>query len=193
MKRQHQSIMLIFCKKCVNLTCILMLFVALLYSCQPPVKEEIENIKHYSNNIDSLEKAVFNTLNFNADSLNIERVLMLSKAYQDYVFKFSEDSLSPEYLFRCAQLMEGSLNDTDRAAELYSIFLKRYPNHKKAGASSFFLANAYHTMGISNKAIELLSQFDSNYPNHPLSEQAAELLIFIKKGGKFEIPQESVP
>jgi tetratricopeptide (TPR) repeat protein len=187
------SIRLIFCKNCVNLTSILMLFAALLYSCQSSKNTELNEEKNFTIKIDSLEKAIFSTLNNESDSLYIEQILTLSKAYQDYVFKYADDSLSPEYLFRCAQLMEGSLNDTERAAELYTLFLKRYPAHKKAGASSFFLANALHTLGKNSEALELLSRFEIDYPSHPLQAQANELMEFIKKGGKFEIPETKLP
>ncbi|HPG38014.1 MAG TPA: tetratricopeptide repeat protein [bacterium] len=39
---------------------------------------------------------------------------------------------SPDYLFEAASLCEKELKDLPRAKEYYELFLKKYPNHKKA-------------------------------------------------------------
>lgn len=39
---------------------------------------------------------------------------------------------SPDYLFQAASLCEKELGDNRRAKEYYELFLKKYPNHKKA-------------------------------------------------------------
>lgn len=92
--------------------------------------------------------------------------------YLTYVKNYAEDTLSPDYLFKAADLANG-LKRPMEAIDHYTALIHQYPNAKKSATAAFMIAFVYET-GVQDKekAKEYYKKFFDAYPSHPLSESA---------------------
>jgi TolA-binding protein len=65
-------------------------------------------------------------------------------AYKKYAATFPEDSASPAYLFKAADLAHG-MRKNKEAIELYGTFISKYPDHPKSPPSLFLAGFIYDT------------------------------------------------
>lgn len=128
--------------------------------------------------IDSLEKKMFNPQNMELDK-NLAATGIA--AYQDYVLKFPDDSLSAEYLFRSSDLSR-ALGDNRKSLDFLGQVCNKYPNYKKI-PECLFLQGYYcqEFFGDTVQAKGFYDQLISKYPNHAFVDDAKALMQMFGK------------
>ena len=103
-------------------------------------------------------------------------------AYQKYAAEFPEDSASPGYLFKAADLAQG-MRKPREAVRIYREFIAKYPNHSKIAASHFLLAFVYdNELRQKDSAKTYYREFLEKYPTHQLAPSAKASLDQIEMG-----------
>ena len=102
--------------------------------------------------------------------------------YLEYSEKFPEDTLSPEYLVRAADLSNG-MKQYRQSVDLFGKMLKNYPGHRKAAAALFMQAFVYETsLHQKDSAIAKYNEFLQKYPSHSLAPSAKASLEQLNSG-----------
>lgn len=97
--------------------------------------------------------------------------LQLIKEYITYADQFQDDTLSPEYLFRGADLAAGT-GHFSQSIQLFNR-IARYPNYQKYPTSLFLKAFVTETrLGDTAVARKYYEEFLDKYPHHKLAEDA---------------------
>jgi TolA-binding protein len=175
-------------------------------ACQSPEEKAVEkkkedslakeaSKKNYLDQIDSAEKVM------RASKTYDQRLAVATlKAYNDFTVTFPHDSMTAEYLFRAADLAQGSRN-FEQAAAYLEIILDQHKDYKKYPDACFVAAFVYDTYledvnHGGDRAKQLYQFLIDNYPNTSYAEQAKVLIKYIgvpdsvmindiiKKGGK---------
>lgn len=129
--------------------------------------------------IDSIESKIRTSLD-SAKNPSIELAMQATKAYEIFVYKYPDDSLSPNYLFKSAQIYEGMLGDKIRAAKTYKKIYDEYEAFDNRPMMLFYMGNTYHDLGDTTAAVETLELFIAKYPNHEFKDDAENLIQFIR-------------
>jgi len=136
-----------------------------------PDKQELYN------HILELEKEIFDT----TKSLNRGAAIDLMVSYAKYANSFPNDSLSPEFLYKAAEVARG-FGDGKKAIGYYELLLQKYPNYSKRAVSLFMIAFTYdNLLKDTANAGKFYRKFIKEYPNHKLAEDAKQLLKFLGK------------
>jgi tetratricopeptide (TPR) repeat protein len=104
-------------------------------------------------------------------------------AFMDYAVYCHDDTLSPVYLIKCAQVAR-AVNRISVAKEALEKCLQDYPRFNNRPAALFLLAQLYdETIYLNNeqKAKELYEQIISEYPKSDWAVSARGALQFIGK------------
>jgi outer membrane protein assembly factor BamD (BamD/ComL family) len=100
--------------------------------------------------------------------------------YRHYRELHSGDSLSPYYLLKEADLMQGVFNEDLRAIGLYNQLSDHYPSHPLMPRALFMKAYVYdEKLSDRDNAINSYETLIRTYPNHPLSSDARNLLSIL--------------
>lgn len=122
--------------------------------------------------------------NLMADSLGpVDRLKAqeLIQAYENFAAAYPEDSLSPEYLYRGAELAM-NLQMSGRAVQTFQKILTTYPDFDKSALCIFLQAFIYENqMQQYDEAKKLYREFLEKHPGHELAEDA---LVSIQNMGK---------
>ena len=103
-------------------------------------------------------------------------------AYTKYAASYPEDTASPAYLFKAADLAH-ALRKSREAIRLYREFMNQYPQHPKAASSLFLQAFVYDAeIQQKDSAKILYREFLQKYPTHQLAPSAKASLDQIEMG-----------
>ncbi|TND10010.1 MAG: hypothetical protein FD123_692 [Bacteroidetes bacterium] len=104
------------------------------------------------------------------------------KAYNDYANFFPKDTLAPEFLFRAADLAQGTHNYKQATIFLEKI-IAQYPEYPRHADACFVAAYVYDSplekQGGEVRAKELYEFIIKKYPKSPYADQAKTLLEYI--------------
>ncbi len=104
------------------------------------------------------------------------------KSYKEYAEKYPDDTISPSYLFKAADLANG-MKKYREAVDLYGGFREKYPTHRKAAAALFLLAFSYdNNLQDKEKAKLLYAEFLQKYPDHQMVPSAKASLDQLNMG-----------
>ena len=146
--------------------------ISVLFSCKSEKQRLTEQIQ-------SNEQKLFND---STKMLNAQVAADQLTAYQKYASTFPEDSASPAYLFKAADLAHGMRKNRE-AIDLYKMFITKYPDHGKAAPSLFLEGFIYDSeMKQKDSAKIIYKQFLEKYPTHPLAASAKASLDQIEMG-----------
>lgn len=110
-----------------------------------------------------------------------ESVKAVQALYFEFADKFPTDSLSPDYLFKAADLSI-FLRDYTTTIGLYDRLLTEHQNYSKLPQALFMKAFVYDQyIQDPMKASEFFRQFISLYPDHELADDASQALLFCGK------------
>lgn len=110
------------------------------------------------------------------DRLNDSLASKVVKAYLKFAETYPNDSLSPDYLFKAADVMRGQFR-WENALEVLNLLVEKYPNDQRVPNALFFAGFMLHNdLGENNKATPYLERVTNEFPNHPLAKDAAMLL-----------------
>ncbi len=152
------------------------LVLVLAASCQSGREKQLATIqenekKLFSDSLKSLDEAVA--------SVQVE-------AYQSFADKYPSDSLSPEFMFKAADLSNSHGRGKEAIAILESL-RQSFPDHVRAGTGLFMQGFIYETSFHDNpNAISKYSEFIEKYPDHQLAQAAEFSLIQLKQGMSVE-------
>jgi outer membrane protein assembly factor BamD (BamD/ComL family) len=152
---------------------ILFLFIcASLFACKSEKQKQIEIIQ-------SNEKLLVNDT---SKMLNQQVALGQIDNYKKFAEKFPDDTLSPQYLFKAADIAHG-MRKNKEAMEIYREFLAKYPSHQKAAASLFLVAFVYdNDFHQKDSAKIMYREFLEKYPQHQLAPSAKAALDQLEMG-----------
>jgi hypothetical protein len=177
-----------------------------LVSCETQQDKDAEKIKtdsltqlqareKYKVAVDSAELQLRAGKNFDPKLANLTL-----KAYSDFTTTFPKDSLTPEYLFRAADLAQGTRNYQQAAIYLETI-IEKHKGYRKYPDACFVAAYVYDTYledvnHGDDRARQLYQYVIDHYPNTSYAEQSKVLIGYVgkpdslllndimKKGGK---------
>lgn len=113
--------------------------------------------------------------------VNLEIGNKAIKAFTDYAYFCGNDSLSPIFLIKTAQVAT-SLNNIPQAKIVLEKCIADYPKFKSVQAAMFLLAQLYDEPNYLNneeEARKLYLEIISKYPNTPEAQSAKGALRFI--------------
>lgn len=115
-------------------------------------------------------------LNDTSGHLNISAAYEVIKCYSAYANNFPDDSLSPEYLFRQANVFR-SINKGKEAINTLKKIENKYPTYPKLDICLFITAEIYENVlfDIEN-ARKYYELFIKKYPNSHLADDAKIIL-----------------
>lgn len=89
-------------------------------------------------------------------------------SYLGFAEQFPEDSLSPDYLFRAAEVASG-IGNPKKSIELYKQVYEKYPQYKRSAYCLFLQGFVYETqLRDTANAKKIYTAFISKYPGHSL-------------------------
>ena len=125
--------------------------------------------------IDSLENRIKGSIQ-KQENPDVTLARHAIKNYQYFAADFPNDTLSPTYLFRAAQIYEGVLRDFQNAAELYGKVYEKYPKFRNHPMMLFHQGNAYAELQDTARASLKLKEFMRLYPKHAFADDAQGVL-----------------
>ena len=150
--------------------------IGLATSCHPSREKLLASIQ---DNEKKLFSASLKTMDTAVAALQVD-------AYQSFAEKYPADSLSPEFMFKAADI-SNSLGKSSEAITLLESLRKSYPNHARAGTGLFLEGFIYETSLHDNeKAISKYTEFVQKYPDHQLAQAAEFSLVQLKQGMSVE-------
>ena len=122
-----------------------------------------------------------------AHSIKPETADSLVVMYENFVKENPQDTLSPAYLFRAADIL-ATRKECLKAIDLLDKLVKDYPKSSYAPEASFLKGVIFQDVCLNKeKAEEAFNEFISKYPNSPLVNDAKGLLILNKAEDELEL------
>ena len=113
--------------------------------------------------------------------LDKDKIYLIRELYTEYVNRYPNDSLSPNYSFRLAQSFAHS-KDYAKAIEQLNKIQSTYANTTVAPKALFFKAFLYwEKVKKKELAVATFSLFLKNYPEHHLASDAKASIGLIEK------------
>ncbi len=160
---------------------ILILFISLLVVLSCNNSSSKKNIENDRKEVIQLEKELFGD---DAKEADEEKALKLTKLYNDFAENYPKDSLSPDYLYKSAEIIS-NIGDSKKAIVNYDIIIKEYPNYKKVPYCYFMKGFVYdNKLKDMKKAEKAYNQFIEKYPNHDLADDAEMSIKFLGKSNE---------
>lgn len=133
-----------------------------MVACKPSRDNQLKEIS-------SLESQLFAP---NVTTFDQEKATQLIALYDGYIKAFPTDSLSPEFLYKSANMFM-NMGDTKNAVDRFNQVYQQYPDHKRAATSLFFMGFVYeNNMKDLVKAKESYLLFIEKYPENDLVKDA---------------------
>ena len=159
---------------------IFVLFISLsvVLGCNTSSKKNIEKDRK---EIIQLEKELFGD---NAKETDEEKALKLTGLYNDFAENYPKDSLSPDYLYKSAEIVS-NIGDPNKAIVNYDIIIKKHPGYEKLPYCYFMKGFVYdNKLKDIEKAEKAYTQFIEQYPNHDLTDDAEMSIKFLGKSNE---------
>ena len=124
--------------------------------------------KELLKNIEKHEKTLFNS----ADKVLDAKAAELVRYYEMYAKGYSDDAITPEYLFRGADISTG-LGNYEKSIELYKIIEKKYKSYLKRPESLYLMGFVYADhLDKKGLAKEYYEKVIDEYPTHIFAAEA---------------------
>ena len=150
------------------------IFVALLIVSCNSKKKEISEQESIQKEIVEIEKELYSH-----EELDKEIAKDISSKYVYYADKFPTDSLSPEYLFKAAEIAM-NLNEPGNAIKYLGRIENDYKNYPRYAGCIFLTAYVYENqLRNFTKAREYYERFLEDYPDHVMAKDAKAALNFL--------------
>ena len=155
------------------------LSMTILFACSNDTNDkELDKKQIMIAQIDSLHKQMFNHQSMEVDKNLASKEIT---AYQDFVNKYPDDSLSAEYLFRASDLSK-AVGDNLKAIESLKQICENYPAYKKI-PECLFLQGYYYQEFFDDTILakEFYNRLISKYPTHAFVDDAQALMNMFGK------------
>jgi outer membrane protein assembly factor BamD (BamD/ComL family) len=147
-----------------KLATVIILAATLLVACGPTREERIEQIEDFEDSI--FESTVA------ADEGTADQLTALYTAFAD---KYPDDTLSPQFLLKAAEIQSNVLH-TDRAVELFDRIINNYPDFEHVPICYFLKGIAYESNSEFDKAKAAYQTFVDKYPDHYMADQTRKMI-----------------
>lgn len=141
-------------------------------------KKENDSCAYYLKQCKILDDTILKSTEYNE-----HLVIKANNTFVKYALLCNNDSLSPEYLFKAAQLSQ-TLNKIEMSEKYLKKIIQDYPKSKLIPAVKFLLAEYYADVNLLNqpqKAKELFNNIIKEYPHTVWAQNAAAALQWIGK------------
>lgn len=141
-------------------------------------KNEHDSCTHYLKECRALDSTLLKSIEYNE-----QLAIKANNTFVKYALLCNNDSLSPEYLLKAAQLSQ-TLNKINMSEKYLMKILENYPSSKIIPAAKFLLAQYYadvHLLNQPQKARELLNSIIKEYPHTIWAENATAALQWLGK------------
>lgn len=146
---------------------IVILTICAFIGCTPSREEMQSRINQYEQNI------------INTDVYSGQKSTdTLIELYTEYANNYREDSITPTYLFRAADLASNTGN-TDLAIELLNRIISSYPEYHDIAGCYFMIGYAYETNEQYDLAKEAYQTFVDKFPNHILANDTKKMIPYV--------------
>ena len=146
---------------------LLALATVLMVSCGPSREDRIAQIEDFEDSIFEIAVAADPDV---ADQL--------TQLYVDFADKYPNDSLSPIYLMKAADMQSNVLH-TDRSVELFDRIIADYPDFEDVPMCYFLKGNALELNSQMDEAKVAYEEFLAKYPDHYMAEQTRMMLPYL--------------
>ena len=123
-------------------------------------------------------------------SLDTAKAWEITRAYQQYVKENPEDSISPHYLSKAADIYKEIPSEGLKAVNTYNKLYVEYPDHPLAPRAVFMIGfvfdEKYHDR---ERATRSYTFFLEQYPQHELANDARNLLVLLQDTSDTELDQ----
>ena len=136
----------------------------LMVACGPSREERI-------NQIEDFEDSIFES----AIAADPETADQLTALYVSFADKYPNDSLSPEYLMKAAE-MQGNVLHSDHAVALFDRVINDYPDFEEVPMCYFLKGNALELDSKIEEAKAAYEEFLAKYPDHYMADQTRIML-----------------
>lgn len=143
----------------------------ILTACGPSKEKRVIRIAE-------VEKRLFST---EAYSFSKESADSLVNMYKEYIAKYPDDTLSPGFLFKAANVAMNN-NEAQQAIGFFDQYITSYPTAPKAAMCLFFKGFIYENMLRDlDRAREIYLQFIEKYPKDEFVDDAHMALMNLGK------------
>lgn len=146
---------------------LLALATVLMVACGPSREDRIAQIEDFEDSIFEIAVAADPDV---ADQL--------TQLYVDFADKYPNDSLSPIYLMKAADMQSNVLH-TDRSVELFDRIIADYPDFEDVPMCYFLKGNALELNSQMDEAKVAYEEFLAKYPDHYMAEQTRMMLPYL--------------
>lgn len=115
----------------------------------------------------------------------------LVKLYLQFVDRFPDDTLSPLYLFKAANLMVG-MGHLDQAVGTFDRVIDNYPDFGDMPLCYVFKAMALENASRPEEAAKTYEVFLQQFPDHFLATSISALLPMVRQGMSAEQQLEEI-
>lgn len=148
-------------------TAIVLVAAVLMAACGADREKEIKNISDH--------EVALSTIDISMDDSEAVEMLEL---YRQFAADFPEDSLTPGYLMRAADLCI-NIGQTEQAISLIDTVLTLYPGYEDIAGCYFMKGYAYDSAEQYEEAREAYTYFVENYPDHYLANDTRKMLDYL--------------
>jgi len=142
-----------------------------LLSCQSNNTSNVDSKQVLVDSIQTMEADLHSDMEVDA-----EKGQKMIALYLNYSNRYKKDSLSPEYLFRAAEIAMNTDKPIDACSYLYRIE-RQYENFDKMPAVYYMLGFVNQNMiGDKENAEAYYQKFLDKYPNHSRAEEVGIIL-----------------
>ncbi len=147
----------------------------LLFSCNNPKENKVMSEKEkITAEIESLEKDIAK-----AEVLDKEKAQNIINKYLNYANKYPNDTITPEYLFKAAEIAMNSEQPHNSVRYLQKIE-QEYPEYINYPTCIFMIGHIYdYYIKDFNKAKDYYNKYINDYPKHTFVEDAKSAVMFI--------------
>ncbi len=143
------------------------LAVASLTACRPSHDKMIQKIENAEQELSMIDIA--------ADDSSAEELIGL---YDHFASNYANDTLTPVYLFRAAEI-SANIGQTDRAIEYLDRIITTYPEYSDIAGCYFMKGYAYDLNQQYDLARDAYAEFVELFPEHYLASDTRKLLPYI--------------
>lgn len=152
---------------------IVFVILPLFFSCSSYEEKQKKEKQEIKSNIARLEKIL---LSDTTGYINVSAANEAIKYYASYSYKFPNDSITPEYIFRMANVFE-ALGKYREAIEAFYKVESKYPDFLKKDICIFMQGNIYETeLNDLEKARQCYERYLQSFPNKPFAKDVKVLL-----------------
>lgn len=156
-----------------NILCLLLLTTA-FGAC---TESEDEARTELHNEISALEQKLLQVQDAGKDK---QSAMMLIEKTKAYAKQFPKDSLTPELLFKAADVARGT-REYGKAIHLWGQIWRNYQTHPKAPMALFLQGFTFDSdLRDPKMATQYYNEFLKTYPDDPLSPQVKQLLSVVE-------------